>query len=260
MEIIIVPSAEDVGPAAAARIAAVVREDPGATIGLATGSSPQGVYADLAARAAAGEISFAAASGFALDEYVGIPAEHPESYVQVLATSVVGPLGFAPDRVHVPDGRATDLAAAARAYEDAIVAAGGIDLQILGVGTNGHIGFNEPTSSLSSRTRIKTLAERTRADNARFFATPEEVPTHCITQGLGTILDAGELLLVANGEAKAAAVAAAVEGPLTSFVPASVLQLHRRATVVVDEAAASRLALADYYRFTYDNKPQWQRW
>ena len=130
---------------------------------------------------------------------------------------------------------------------------------MLGIGANGHIGFNEPTSSFASRTRIKTLAPRTRADNARFFAAPDEVPTHCLTQGLGTILDARELVLVAQGEGKADAVAAAVEGPVTSMCPGSALQLHRQASVLVDEAAAAACTLADYYRWTYANKPAWQR-
>jgi glucosamine-6-phosphate deaminase len=161
--------------------------------------------------------------------------------------------------VRVPDGCAADLDAAAAEYEEAIAAAGGVDVQILGIGANGHVGFNEPTSSFASRTRIKTLAPRTRADNARFFASPDEVPTHCLTQGLGTILDARELVLVAQGTAKAEAVAAAVEGPLSSMCPASALQLHPRAGVLVDEAAGSRLRLADYYRHTYALKPEWQR-
>lgn len=259
MEIIILPSAADVGRVAAAKIAAVVSAKPDAVVGLATGSSPQGIYADLGRRVAAGEISFAQARGFALDEYVGIPLDHPESYANVIARDVVAPLGFDPANVRVPDGRAADLASAAEEYDAEIAAAGGVDIQILGIGANGHIGFNEPTSSFASRTRIKTLAPRTRDDNARFFSSPEQVPTHCMTQGLGTILDAKELVLVAQGAAKAEAVAAAVEGPLTSFVPGSALQLHRFATVVVDEAAADQLRLGDYYRYTFENKPEWQR-
>ncbi|MGB2767535.1 MAG: glucosamine-6-phosphate deaminase, partial [Propionicimonas sp.] len=145
------------------------------------------------------------------------------------------------------------------AYETAIRAAGGVDVQLLGVGSNGHVGFNEPTSSLSSRTRIKTLAERTRLDNARFFPSLDDVPQHCLTQGLGTIMDARQIVLVAQGEAKAHAIAAVVEGPVTAMYPGSVLQLHPRATIIVDPAAASELALADYCRETYANKPAWQR-
>lgn len=257
MEVVILGSADEVARAAADRIAAVVRRKPGAVLGLATGSSPTGIYAELARRVAAGELDMSGVSAFALDEYVGLPEGHPESYAAVLDRSVVRPLGLS--AVRVPDGRAEDLAAAAAGYDRALAEAGGIDLQLLGIGANGHIGFNEPTSSFASRTRIKTLAPRTRADNARFFDSPDDVPTHCLTQGLGTILEARELMLVAQGERKADAVAAAVEGPLAAVCPASALQLHPRASVLIDEAAAARLRLADYYRWTYAHKPAWQR-
>lgn len=259
MEIIIVRDADEVGRVAALKIASVVQRDPEAVLGLATGSSPTGIYASLAARVAAGELDFGRASGFALDEYVGIPLEHPESYASVIDRDVVVPLGMDASKVRVPDGRASDIEAAVVDYEQAIADAGGIDIQILGIGANGHIGFNEPTSSFASRTRIKTLAPQTRADNARFFDDPSQVPTHCLTQGLGTILDAHEVVLVAQGSAKASAVAGMVEGPLSAMCPGSALQLHRRATIVVDEAAAAELQLADYYRYTYANKPVWQR-
>lgn len=258
MEIIILPTPAEVGRVAAAKIASVVAKKPSAVIGVATGSSPQGIYADLKRRVDAGEISFAEARAFALDEYVGIPLEHPESYASVIQRDVIEPLGFEPSRVRVPDGRASDLEFAAKEYDAAIRAAGGVDVQILGIGANGHIGFNEPTSSFASRTRIKTLAPSTREANARFFDNLDQVPTHCMTQGLGTILDARELVLVAQGSSKADAVAAAVEGPLSSFVPGSALQLHEHATVVVDEEAAAGLMLADYYTYTYANKPAWQ--
>jgi glucosamine-6-phosphate deaminase len=258
VEVVLLPDAEAVGRLAAAKVAAAVRRRPAAVLGLATGSSPAGIYAELAHQVAAGALDLSGVTCFALDEYVGLSPEHPQNYAAVLRRSVVEPLGLDPARVHVPDGCADDLEKAAREYEEAIAAAGGVDVQILGIGANGHIGFNEPTSSFASRTRIKTLAPRTRADNARFFATPDQVPTHCLTQGLGTILDARELVLVAQGKSKAAPVAAAVEGPLSSICPASALQLHPRASVVVDEAAGSRLRLADYYRHTYALKPDWQ--
>ncbi|WIB77192.1 glucosamine-6-phosphate deaminase [Curtobacterium sp. MCPF17_002] len=258
MEIIILPTPAEVGRVAAAKIASVVAKKPSAVIGVATGSSPQGIYADLQRRVEAGEISFAEARAFALDEYVGIPLDHPESYASVIARDVTAPLGFDPSRVRVPDGRADDLEFAAKEYDAAIRAAGGVDVQILGIGANGHIGFNEPTSSFASRTRIKTLAPSTREANARFFDRPEQVPTHCMTQGLGTILDAHQLVLVAQGPSKTDAVAAAIEGPLSSFVPGSALQLHEHVTVVVDEEAAAGLKLADYYKYTYANKPAWQ--
>ncbi len=260
MEIVILPDAAAVGAAAAARIAAVVRAKPQAVLGLSTGSSPLGAYAALADLVRRGELDLSRTSAFALDEYVGLPLGSSQSYAATIAAEATGPLGLDPERVHVPDGAAADLEAACEDYERRIREAGGVDVQLLGIGTNGHIGFNEPTSSLASRTRIKTLAPRTRQDNARFFGGDlDAVPLHCITQGLGTILDARRLLLVAQGEAKAAAVAAAVEGPLSAMVPGSAMQLHRHATVLLDEAAASALTLRDYYRFTADHQPAWQR-
>lgn len=259
MEVVIVDGPDDVGRVAAGAVVSGLRARPDPVLGLATGSSPLSTYAQLRHRVEAGTLDLARVRAFALDEYVGIPADHPESYLAVIRREVVVPLRMDPALVRVPDGRAADLPAACAAYEAAIRAAGGIDVQILGIGANGHIGFNEPTSSFASRTRIKTLAPRTLADNARFFAAPDRVPTHCVTQGLGTILDARRLVLVATGAAKAAAVAAAVEGPLTAMCPASALQLHEHATVVVDEEAAGRLTLAEYYRHTWRHKPAWQR-
>ena len=259
MEIVILPSAAEAGVLAARKIARVVREKPDAVLGLATGSSPLAIYAALTEQVRDGALDVGRVSAFALDEYVGIPVEHPESYASVIRREVTDPRHLDPAGGAVPDGRAADLEAAGERYEEAIRAAGGIDLQILGIGANGHVGFNEPTSSFASRTRIKTLTERTRSDNARFFDSADDVPTHCLTQGLGTIMDARELLLVAQGPAKAAAIAAAVEGPVTSMVPASILQHHRRATIMVDEAAAADLTLSDYYRWTYAHKPAWQQ-
>jgi len=244
----------------AARIVAdVVSRKPTAVIGLATGSSPLGIYASLEARVKQGELDFSRVRAFALDEYVGLPTSHPESYHHVIDRTATRPLQMDPALVHVPDGMAPDLAAACRHYEHMIDDAGGVDVQILGIGANGHIGFNEPTSSLASRTRIKTLTPQTRHDNARFFGSLDEVPTHCLTQGLGTIMRARQVVLVAQGSAKAAAISAAVEGPLSAMCPASVLQLHEHATIVVDEDAAAGLKLVPYYKHTYANKPDWQR-
>ena len=259
MEIVILPTPAEVGRLAARKIGQVIVRRPTAVIGLATGSSPLAIYAELAASVRDGLLDARQVRGVALDEYVGIPADHPESYRSVLTRKVTEPLGLDPRNVFVPDGRAADIPAACAAYEATIRDLGGVDLQILGIGANGHIGFNEPTSSFASRTRIKTLAPRTRFDNARFFADPDEVPTHCLTQGLGTIMDARELVLVAQGEAKATAIAAAVEGPVTSMCPGSILQFHPQAYVIIDEAAASGLKLVDYYQHTYANKPDWQR-
>lgn len=253
MEVIVCSDAGDVGRIAAERIAQAVKSLPTPVIGVATGSSPLKVYEELAARVAAGELNLRHASAFALDEYVGINPDHPQSYAETIRLTVTEPLQMDPSRVHVPNGRAEDLHLAADQYDQAIRDAGGVDVQILGIGSNGHIGFNEPTSSFASRTRIKTLTHQTREDNARFFDSEEEVPTHCITQGLGTILESRMAVLVASGEQKAGAVAAMVEGPVSAMCPASILQFHRQAVVVIDEAAASKLELSEYYRFVVEN-------
>jgi glucosamine-6-phosphate deaminase len=260
VEVVICLNAAEVGRVAARKVAAVCRTaGPQAVLGVATGSSPLATYAELAKLVETGELDLSQAQAFALDEYVGLPKGHPQSYAEVIRRTVTDPLRIKPDRVHVPAGHALDIEAAAAEYEQLIGAAGGVDVQILGIGSNGHIGFNEPSSSLASRTRIKTLTARTRADNARFFASPDEVPRHCLTQGLGTIMDARQVVLVAQGKSKSAAVAALVEGPITAMVPGSVLQLHRFATIVVDEAAASKLTMTDYYRSAFERKPAWQR-
>lgn len=259
MEVVIVDSPQAGAELVGGGIAALLNSNPYSVLGLATGSTPLPVYDDLARRYDAGEVSFARARGFALDEYVGLPADHPESYRAVLDREIVGRVDFPTGAVQTPDGWSADPAAACLAYDAAIAAAGGIDLQILGVGTDGHIGFNEPTSSLASPTRIKTLTEQTREDNARFFDDDiSQVPHHVLTQGIGTILRARHLVLLAWGGNKAQAVAATVEGPVTGMVPSSALQLHPHATVVVDEPAAEALTLSDYYRHVFSNKPDWQ--
>jgi glucosamine-6-phosphate deaminase len=258
MEVIILPSSKEIGALAADAIEELVRTKPAAVLGLATGSSPLPIYDELARRHDQAGLSFTEAHGFALDEYVGLPVGHPESYREVIRREFTNRVDVAPGNVHGPDGSAADIQAACLGYEEAIKAAGGVDLQILGVGTNGHIGFNEPGSSLASRTRIKTLADQTRQDNARFFDTIDQVPHHVVTQGLGTIMDARHVVLVAFGAGKAAAVRDFVEGPVTAACPASVLQFHPHATILVDEAAAAHLAGAASYRHAYDNKPGWQ--
>ena len=255
-EVIIVPSSAEGGNLVASEIARRIRSTPDLVLGLATGSTPLPVYEAL--RPALAGIDVSGVRGFALDEYVGLDPAHPQSYRSVIAREVVEPLGLDLARIRVPDGRLEGIAHAGEVYEAAIMDAGGVALQILGIGTDGHIGFNEPGSSFASRTRVKTLTEQTRTDNARFFASPEEVPMHCITQGLGTILEAGHLVLLAFGLSKAAALAAAVEGPVSASVPGSAIQLHPHVTVVVDEDAATELAHADYYRYAAANKPAWQ--
>ncbi|MFF1251338.1 glucosamine-6-phosphate deaminase [Pseudarthrobacter sp. NPDC058329] len=258
MEVVILNGSKQIGTLAADAIGELLRHKPDAVLGLATGSSPLPTYDELAARHERDGLDFSRASAFTLDEYVGLPAGHPESYREVIRREFTDRVNIAPENVHGPDGTATDILAACRAYEEAIAGAGGIDLQLLGVGTDGHIGFNEPGSSFASRTRIKSLIEQTRRDNARFFSSLAEVPHHVLTQGLGTIMDARHVILVATGAQKAQAVREFVEGPVSAICPASVLQFHPHTTVLLDEAAASALKLADFYRHTYDNKPGWQ--
>lgn len=257
-EVVIVGSEEEAGELAASAVVELVRHAPDAVLGLATGSTPLSTYRALARRIRDERLDVSRVRGFALDEYVGLPAGHPESYRAVITREVVEPLGLTPSLVHVPNGDPETVTIAAAAYENAIDAAGGVDLQILGIGRTGHIGFNEPGSSLASPTRVKTLTQETRADNARFFDSPDDVPVHCITQGIGTILRARHLVLLAFGAAKARALADAVEGPVSASRPGSAIQLHPHATVIVDEAAAAELEHAAYYRHAWANKPDWQ--
>jgi glucosamine-6-phosphate deaminase len=254
-EVIILPSADEAGALVAETFVDLVRQRPDAVLGFATGSTPLSSYRAIAARVREECIDVRQVQGFALDEYVGLQDGHPQSYRSVITREVGAPLGLRPELVHVPRASSADLSSAGADYEAAITRAGGVDLQILGIGRTGHIGFNEPGSSLASLTRVKTLTESTRADNARFFDSPDEVPLHCITQGIGTILRARHLVLLAFGESKAPALAAAVEGPVTASQPGSAIQLHPRTTVIVDEAAASQLAHADYYRYAWLNRP-----
>src|SRR5690242_14315731 len=259
MEVVILADAKEIGVVAADAIGALMARKPAGVLGLATGSSPVAIYDELAARCEAGLISFREARGFTLDEYVGLPADHPERYRNVIDKVFVSRVDFAPGAVDGPDGLAHDIPAACAAYEAAIRDAGGIDVQILGIGTDGHIGFNEPGSSLASRTRIKTLTRQTRIDNARFFGDDiDRVPTHCLTQGLGTIMSARHVILVALGRTKAEAVHQLVEGPVSAMWPATILQHHPHVTVLLDDAAAQRLQLIGYYQETYRSKPDWQ--
>jgi glucosamine-6-phosphate deaminase len=253
-EVVIVSSEDAAGEITADALEALVARKPDGVLGLATGSTPLSSYRAIARRG----LDLSQLRGFALDEYVGLPAGHPESYRSVITREVVEPLGLTPSLVHVPGDDGGPLQGAGERYERQLEDAGGVDIQILGIGRSGHIGFNEPGSSFGSRTRIKTLTARTRADNARFFASEDEVPMHCLTQGLGTILRARHLILLAFGTAKADTIADAVEGPLTASMPASAVQLHPHVTVVVDEAAAASLANGDYYRYAWDNRLPWE--
>jgi len=259
MEVVISSTADEAGKLAADAIEDLLQRRPQAVLGVATGSSPLIIYEELGRRVAQGSLSLAKARAFMLDEYVGLPADHPQRYRNVISEEFVDKVDIDPEQVMGPDGLATDLLSACEAYERAIADAGGVDLQILGIGTDGHIAFNEPGSSLASRTRIKTLTSQTRRDNARFFdGNLEAVPQHCLTQGIGTILEARHILLVASGRRKAEAVHQLVEGPVSAMWPGTALQLHAHVTVLLDTPAASRLQLASYYIETYQGKPSWQ--
>ena len=259
MEVVPLGSADEIAAVAADVFEAIVARKPAAVLGLATGSTPLPTYRELIRRHEAGVgPSYAAVTCFNLDEYVGLAAGHEQSYRATIARELTDGLGIGPDRVNGPDPSPDGLPTAGERYEAQIAAAGGVDVQLLGIGADGHLAFNEPGSSLASRTRIKTLTAQTRKDNARFFDSPDHVPIHVLTQGLGTILQARHLLLIATDEGKADAVAAAVEGPVSASCPASALQLHPPATLLVDPAAAGRLVRLDYYREVYAAKPAWQ--
>ena len=258
-EVIITHAQQEAGAIYARCVAGLIARKPDCVLGLATGSSPLAAYAELAKEIREHHLDVSHVRGFALDEYAGLDPKHPESYRSVITRTVVEPLGLNPELVHVPNGNLDTIEHAGHQYDEAIAAAGGVDVQILGIGTDGHIGFNEPGSSLASGTRIKTLTEQTREDNARFFeGDVNKVPTHCITQGIGTIMKARHLILLAFGDGKAEAIAETVEGGVSSFCPASALQMHPHATVIVDERAASKLRNKDYYRYAYTHKPAWQ--
>jgi glucosamine-6-phosphate deaminase len=258
MEVIIVPAEQEVGTAAARIISRLIARKPGAVLGLATGASVERVYAELVLAHQENALDFSGTTTFNLDEYVGLGRSHPASFRAFMEEHLLSRVNIDRRRVHLPPTDVDDLAGACEKFERDIRAAGGIDLQLLGIGRDGHLGFNEPTSSLASRTRIKTLTSATReANRPRFGA--EEVPLHVVTMGIGTILEARHCLLVADGSAKADAVARMVEGPLTSMVPASALQMHPHATAIIDEAAAAGLGLRDYYREVQRSKPDWQR-
>ena len=241
MLVIVKKSYVDISKEAAQLVADRIRRKPTLVLGLATGSTPIGLYKELIRMHKKEGIDFSKVTTFNLDEYVGLLPSHPQSYNFFMQQNLFKQINIPQHAIHVPDGMANDIDAFCDWYEQQIADAGGIDLQILGIGVNGHIAFNEPGSSLGSRTRVKTLTENTRADNARFFRKGEHVPKYAITMGVGTILDARELIILASGTAKSDAIRMAVEGPLTAQCPASVVQLHRKAYVVVDKQAAAKL-------------------
>ncbi len=249
MLVLVVPDYTHLTLRAAGIVAGRIRRTPDLVLGLSTGDTPSGLYAELIRQHRQEALDFSRVATFNLDEYLGLSPFHPASFNAYMRRNLFDHVNVDPARIHIPDGAATqDLHAYCESYEKAIRDAGGIELQVLGIGKTGHIGFNEPTSSLASRTRVKTLTKQTREDNRRFFAPGETVPTCAITMGIGTILEARKIVLLATGERKARAIARAVEGPITASVTASALQLHPDVTVIVDEQAASELKNLEYYR------------
>lgn len=256
MEVVVMPSYEAMSKAAANIVADVLNQKPNAVLGMATGSTPLGIYQELVRMHREEGLDFAQVTTFNLDEYVGLRPNHPQSYHHFMQENFFQYVNIAPTNIYIPSGTTSNYRSFCDWYEHRIAECGGIDVQILGIGSDGHIAFNEPGSSLSSRTRLKTLAQPTIDDNARFFERREDVPTYAITMGVGTILEARTLVLLARGENKATACAAMVEGPVTSMTTASALQLHPDARVFLDESAASQLKMREYYDWVMVKKPE----
>ncbi|MGA2243585.1 MAG: glucosamine-6-phosphate deaminase [Verrucomicrobiota bacterium] len=259
MQVVIQPDARAAAELVARAIAGALRDRPRLVLGLATGSTMEAVYARLAALHREEGLDFSACRTFNLDEYVGLPGDHPNSYRYYMNRHLFSQVNIDLRNTHLPDGTAADLEAECRKYEGLIERAGGIDLQLLGIGRSGHIGFNEPRSAFDSRTRVECLATATLEQNAPHFKNAASMPRQAITMGVGTILKCRRCLLLATGAEKARVLAHAVEGPLTTLVPASALQLHADCTVVADKAAGGRLKGNRDYQLAVQNDPQWKR-
>jgi len=258
MEVIILPNQQKAAYLVAQILAKELRAQPQLVLGMATGRTMEPVYHLLVDLHQKTGLDFSQCSTFNLDEYIGIPAEHPCSYRHYMDELLFNQVNIPKAHTHLPNGMATDLAAECRRYEAAITGAGGIDLQLLGIGSDGHIGFNEPLSSLRSRTREKALTPATLEQNAPMFGgDPANVPRRAITMGVGTILDSRRCLMLVTGKSKASILAKAVEGPISAMVTASALQLHPHCQVIVDEDAALELQEIEYHRWVFANEPEW---
>lgn len=250
MRVMICKNYDEMSKEAAKIIAKQMKNKPNSVMGFATGGTPVGTYKELIRMHKEKVLDFSKLTTFNLDEYYGLGPDHHQSYHYFMFDNLFNQVSIDPKKVRIPDGRAKDVKAFCERYEEEIRKAGGIDLQLLGIGRDGHIAFNEPGSSLAARTQLVALAEETIEDNARYFDKKDDVPRFAISMGCGTIMEARKLLLLANGEGKADAVAALIEGPITSQITASVLQMHPDATVIIDEAAASKLKRKEYYKHT----------
>ena len=255
MEVLISKTYEEMSKAAAKVVARILNRKPNAVLGLATGSTPLGLYQELVRMHKEEGLDFSHVVTFNLDEYVGLPAKHPQSYHYFMHENLFAHVNVDPQNIHIPSGTTDNYLSFCQWYEQRIEECGGIDVQLLGIGSDGHIAFNEPGSSLGSRTRLKTLAKSTIDDNARFFDKSEDVPIYSITMGVGTILEAETLILLASSENKAQAIADAVEGPVSCMCTASALQLHPDSMVFIDDAAAGKLQLREYYEWIQAKKP-----
>src|SRR5579859_5727976 len=260
MEVIIQPNKETAAALVARIIAHDLRANPHLVLGLATGATMERVYRQLVVLHQQQHLDFSLCSTFNLDEYVGLFPSDPNSYRHYMDEHLFRHVNIDRRNTHLPNGMAGDLEAECRQYEALIHRFGGIDLQLVGLGKAGHIGFNEPLSALRSRTRVKALTPTTIKQNAPMFGGEDKMPRRAITMGVGTIIEARRCILLATGASKAEVVAQAVEGPITSMVTASALQLHPRCTVIVDEAAADKLREKEYYRWIFDNEPEWQEY
>jgi glucosamine-6-phosphate deaminase len=258
MEILILPTAQNAATLAATLIAERLKKKPNLVLGCATGRTMERIYQTLVSLHQREGLDFSACHTFNLDEYVGLEATDERSYHHYMNEQLFKHVNINLANTHLPDGTATDLKAEAARYEAAIANLGGIDLQLLGLGETGHIGFNEPLSALMSRTRDKALAPLTLQQNAQFFGGADHVPKRALTMGVGTILEAKEILMVVTGKAKAEILARATEGPITAMISATALQLHPNCKVIVDEDAAAYLQGKDYYCWIFENEPEWQ--
>ena len=257
MEVVIRPTTESASDLVARVIAREIRENPRTVMGLASGNTMEAVYARLVQMHREEGLDFSACRTFNLDEYIGLSVNHANSYRHYMNHHLFLRVNINLQNTHLPDGMAVDLASECANYEQLIALHGGIDLQLLGIGQNGHLGFNEPLSALRSRTRVTILSRATRAQNAPLFSAPDQVPHRAITMGVGSILDGRRCILLATGVDKAAIVAKAVEGPITSMISATALQLHPHCTLILDEAAAGKLKEPEYHRRVFENEPEW---
>jgi len=258
MEVIIQPTKDSAAALVSRIIARELRANPHLVLGLATGKTMECVYRHLVRMHREEHLDFSLCSTFNLDEYVGLFPSDPNSYRHYMNHHLFKQVNVDIRNTHLPNGIADDLEAECRKYEALIQRFGGIDLQLLGIGKAGHIGFNEPLSALRSRTRVKALTPTTIKQNSVFFGGEDRMPRRAITMGVGTILEARRCVLLATGDSKAGIISQAVEGPISSMVTASAMQLHSRCTVVVDEEAAADLKEKEYYRWIFQNEPEWQ--